>query len=228
MAYDTLIDPPAYFQPREVANLGFVHGDVPELKRVELTGRVAEWAEYQKLTRGETVTAHSVFKVRQGKQEDVIAWIRRTGVVSLADNVEEYDYSQLVCNHAAETDDEADFETALMACDAVAKVIESRVYLIRERLQNRQILDEHKQESLIVGKSARKVVKDMALFVLRREQIHPHSWYANFISGQHTLHGLSSIFEMDPTYMKQAVLHLVGDGKVDLHHDEVITLKTAA
>lgn len=127
-----------------------------------------------------------------------------------------------------EIDDGIEFEEALLACSAVWTAIERRAYFIRERLQNRLLLDKHKKESLLVGKSGRGTVKDLAAFVIKREHQHPHTWYANFMSGSHTISGLSSIFEMDTDNMKGVVHNMVNDGVVELHGDEVVTLKQAA
>lgn len=228
MAYDTLLDPPQLFQPREVQGTPFARQPVPELKRKELSGNVAAWAEYLKLTQNEIVTTHEVFHIHQDGLDDVVAWVRRTGATELNGQSEKYDYSQLVCNHSAEIDDGVEFDEALMACSAVMVALEKRAYLIRERLQNRQLLDQHKKESLLVGKSAKSIVKDLAAYVIKREQLYPHTWYANFMSGNHTVTGLSSIFEMEPKHMKSVARSMADDGLVELYGDEIITLKQAA
>lgn len=89
MAYDILLDPPSYFQPRDIVDLPFVHQEIPELKKNEIKGNVAAWIEYLRLTRGETVTPHTVFHVRQGDGEDTVAWVRRTGTTQIGGEVEE-------------------------------------------------------------------------------------------------------------------------------------------
>lgn len=230
MAHDALLDSPSYFQPRDLENVPYVRQgqNVPELKRVELTGNVAAWAEYLHLTRAEAVIPHEVFHVRQGSSEDLVAWVRRTGKVTVNDTTEDYDYSQLVCSHAAEVDDEIEFEEALLACSSVTQAIQARAYLIRERLENRKLLDSHKKESFLIGRSARRTVKDLASFVMKREAAHPHTWYANLISGHHTISGLSSIFEMNRKNMEEVVRSMASDGSVELHGDEVVTLRQAA
>lgn len=198
----------------------------PVLLGVTVDGPVADWIDDRKIVAGEEILPVAALDVVDmiEKRKETVAWVRRSEVGE--DGHLEH-YYQLVCDCVACLDPEAEDFEEVYACRALGHAIVTQAVTVSTKLGHLPMLEGRRAavNSTQLDGVGRHIVADMTKDLLVYERFHPYDWPANAISGSLLVSALAVIFGTDKLNMAEIVEEMQEDGEVELHGDEVVTLR---
>lgn len=237
MAYIDLFRESVPIEPDRVHDICRIRKKAEIFDLVGVSEPMAEWmAKAHSI--GATVVPRQVYNVRLFEQHDHrVGWFYS----SYREEDRVIDQHHIACDCIASIDNPVEDMDKIIDCTAVIHALNHRAARVGEVLGSKQILEYYgKSEGALTVKACAVIsAKALINFVMNHEKVHPESWWANVVSGEHQISLLASILQVEPysdpdsetssLTLQDIVEEMHEDGSLRLHDDGMtVSLPEAA
>jgi hypothetical protein len=212
MAYDETIHQIPRFNERELYELPEIQSgevDLPQsfldgalkLQKVQ-SSRPIEMFVQDSMENGRLVVVKESHPIPTSNGEHTVAWCR------ICDADADTDRYQIICDHVGEMGDEALKDELLLACEGVKEAIMIRSDVVQERLGNRQVLANAREN--YGGR------RGLVRFILAYAQNQPHNWLASHRSDVGLIDGFAALMDISSDKMRKTAELMAIEGDIDI------------